>query len=884
MSSLRAGWLRLKALFRQERAEDDFSAELEAHVEFHTEDGIRAGLTRKEARRQALIRLGGAEQTRQAYRERATLPGLEILVRDVRYSLRTLARQPGITAISILSISLGVGANSTVFSMVSRFLLKPAPVGDPKTLFALYTTQDGEGCCNTFSPQRINDLREQAKSFEGVAAYYDLLPASMRGSGEPERVWGQAVSTNFFDVTALPMTAGRGFASNEDKLPVVVLSEELWRRKFYGAEDIAGRPVELSGHTYTVVGVARAPFHGVDQMLLAQFWIPMGKLKEFVPSLPPDEVRRANWLQVVARLRPGTTEKEAKAELKAIGERLSAEHPDSDAGLKFVFEPAGTLGPRNRATVEMFLSALMAVVILVLAIAGANVANLMFAQAVARQREMAIRIALGSTRASLQRRLVTESVIVGLGGGILGVALAVAATRGLAAFRVPAPVPLDLALAVDWRVVLFSFMVSVACGVLLGLGPAIAASRPAVARALKGEDPLARPGRKLSLRNVLVVGQIAMAVVLVSMTGLFLHSLERAARIDIGFNPQNLVMLSVDPRLNNYTPEKTKAFLEQLEQKARALPGVTDAVVMDVPPLSGGNRSDGYSVVGDPGSAVDSADLYMTSPGFFRTMEIPVLAGRDFNAEPTGAQAVAVVNRRFAELAFHGANPIGQAVRGPNDEVQIIGVVGDSKSRTIGEQPRAILYRSLEMGVTSDPSVMGYTLIVRTAGRLAAMPAMLRGVVKGVDPAIAIYNDETMEEHVRTAYFLPRLAATLFGVFGSLGLVLAVVGLYGVMSYSVSRRTREIGIRIALGARTGSVERLVLRQGIVLSLIAIALGWLAAWMTVKFATSFLYGIQPHDALTFAIVPPFLLVIALAASWIPARRAASVDPMQALRVE
>ena len=883
MNRLAGTWSRLISLFRRDHSEDDFREELEAHVEFHTEDGVRAGLTREVARRQALIRLGGAEQTRQAYRERATLPWLEVLVRDVRYSLRTLIRHPSVTAIAILSISLGVGANSTVFSMVSRFVLQRAPVGDPKTLFALYSTQDGDGCCNSFSPPRIDDVREQAKSFAGVAAYYDLMPASMRGGGEPERVWGQAVTTNFFDVTALPMAAGRGFAGNEDKQPVVVLSEELWKREFHGEAETAGRPVQLSGHTYTVVGVARAPFHGVDQMLLAQFWVPMGKLKEFVPGLPPEDARHASWLQVVARLRPGVTEKDAQAELAAIGGRLAAEHPETDAGLKFVFEPAGTLAPRNRSTVNMFLAALMAVVILVLAIAGANVANLMFAQAVARQREMAVRIALGSTRASLQRRLMTESVIVGLGGGILGVALALVATRGLAAFHVPAPVPLNLALAVDWRVALFSFIVSVACGVLLGWGPAIAASRPAVARALKGEDGLAKPGRRVSLRDILVVGQVAMALVLVSMTGLFLHSLERAARIQIGFDPRNLLMLSVDPRLSGYTPERTVAFLEQMQKAARELPGVVDAVVTDVPLLSGGNRSDGFSAAGDT-TKTTTADLYMVAPGFFRTLGIPLLAGRDFGNEAANAPSVAVVNRRFAELVFGGANPIGRVVNGPSGALEIVGVVGDSKSRTIGEEPRAILYRSLRRGVANDPSVMGYTLVVRTQSDPAALSVPLRRAVQGLDPAIAVYNEETMAEHVRTAYFLPRLAATLFSVFGTMGLVLAVVGLYGVMSYSVSRRTREIGIRMALGAQATTVHHMILQQGLRLVLIAVVLGWPTAWMLARLAASFLYGVEPHDELTFAGVPPLLVLIGLAACWIPARRAALTDPMQTLRTE
>jgi predicted permease len=438
----------------------------------------------------------------------------------------------------------------------------------------------------------------------------------------------------------------------------------------------------------------------------------------------------------------------------------------------------------------------------------------------------------------------------------------------------------------DWRVLVFTLVLCILSGLLLGIAPAWSASRPLLANALKGEDALARPGRRFALRNLLVVAQIAMSVVLLSITGLFLRSLQNASAINIGFRSQGLLILSVDPRIHGYTPERTAALLAQLRQRVESLPGVKSAVVTDVAPLSGGNRSDAFSVEGhaEKDKSVAFGDLYMVTPGYFETMGTPRLSGRDFGDEGSSGPKTAIVNQAFVDRLFHGANPIGQHVSGGNQTYEVIGVAGNAKSRTLGEDTRPMLYRSLVQTIADDPSMMGYTLVVQSAGNPAALSQAIRRQVYALDPAMAIYNEETMEEHVRTAFFLPHVAATLFSVFGGIGLILAAIGLYGVMSYSVSRRTREIGIRMALGAQARAVQRLILRQGLILTCIALALGWPAAWMLAKFASSFLYGIQPHDTLTFTLIPPFLTIVALFACWLPARRAAMVDPVQALRAD
>jgi predicted permease len=886
MGKLQALGKRVWATFARVDPNGEFDEELEAHVALDTERGVRNGLTREEARRQALIRLGGAEQVRNAYRERRGLPGLESLLRDLRYSARSLARHPAVTAVAILSIGLGIGANTTIFSMVSRFVLRPAPVGDPSTLLVIQTVPEGEQCCNSFPLPLVSDLRQQTRSFSGVAAYYELIPASISGGAEPERVWGQGVTPNFFRVTGIPMVLGSGFADTDDRAPLVVLSERLWKRRFNSDPGIIGKSVTLSGRAFTVSGIVPASFHSIDQILDTEFWVPLGNTVQLVPSLPPADSREYHWVDVVARLRPGVTRTEAAAELNTLAQRLALAYPKTDKGNHFVFRQAGSLPPRERETVLLFLTALSLVVLLVLAIAGANVANLLFAQAISRQREMAVRLALGATRGRLRRLVLMESVVLGLGGGAAGVLLSIWSTQALSTFRIPAPVPLDLHVGVDGRTLIYTFLISAACGLLLGLAPAWAASHPMIANALKGEVALVRIGRRIGLRSLLVVAQVAMSLVLLCVTGLFLRSVQNAASIDIGFQTRGLLLLSIDPRLNGYTPARTSAFLADLRHRVAALPGVDAAVCTDVALLTGGNRSDGFTITGHSakGDPFSNADLYVATPGYFNALGTPRLAGRDFSSETPNGPRTAIVNKAFVDVLFHGANPIGQHVDGGHWNYEIIGVVGNAKSRTVGEDTRPILYRSLDQTVADDPSLMGYTLVVHTPGDPSALVESVRRQVYAIDPAMAIYNEETMEEHVRTAFVLPRFAAMLFGVFGGIGLLLATVGLYGVMSFAVSRRTREIGIRMAMGAQPGAVKRLVVRQGMTLTVVALALGWPAAWMLAKLASSFLYGIAPHDAVTFATVPVILACAALVACWLPARRAASINPTDALRTE
>ncbi len=807
------------------------------------------------------------------------------LRQDVSYSFRRFLKAPGFVFAVIGSIALGIAANSTIFSMVSSFVLRPAPVGDPATLIAVHTTHDGDQCCNNSSWPLYQDVRDQARSFSGVAAYFELLPASMGGTGEPERSWGQAATANYFDVAQLPMRLGRGFAAGEEHAQVIVLSQRLWQRRFGADPTIIGKTIPLSGHPFTVVGVAPAGFHGLDLILDPEFWIPMGNVEMLAPSLPARDSRVNHWIDVIGRLKPGVTRTQASLELAALAQHLAKAYPDTDKGNGFLLDQAGSLPPRDRSTVLVFLGSLLVVVLLVLSIACANVANLLLARAASRQREMAVRIALGASRAQLLRQMLIESVLLALGGGLVGTLLSLWATSALAAFRVPAPVPLDISVSVDWRVLLYTFALSVGSGLLFGVPSAWIASRPALTSALRGEDALARPGRRITLRNVLVVAQISMSLVLLCITGLFLRSMQGASSIDIGFHSHDVLMMSVDPRIHGYTPQKAVQFLKQLRERMMAMPGVEFAAATDSVPLSGGHRSDAFHAEGQKSSVSDATvDMFMATPGYFETLAITRIAGRDFaNESPTGPK-VAIVNEAFAHHYFGTENAVGRQVRDGDINYEIIGVVGNIKSRTLGEDTRCVLFRSLAQSMDGDPSFLGYEMMVRYRGSPTPVAQALREQIHALDPAMAVYNAETMQEHLSKALFLPRLAGTLFGVFGFSGLLLAAIGLYGVISYSTSRRTREIGIRIALGAQVGAVQRLILRQGLVLTGLAVLIGLPSAWAAAKFSGSFLYGVQPHDAVTFTAVPIFLAGVALLAAWIPARRAARVKPQEALRYE
>ncbi len=804
------------------------------------------------------------------------------LQRDVSYAFRRLSRSPGLAFAAIISIGLGIAGNATIFSVVSTFLLRPVPVGDPITLMGLYTAQSGSCCGNNVSWLLYTDLRDQTKSFSGIAAYYPMMPASIGGYGEPERVWGELATANYFEVAQVPMTLGRGFIRDEEHASVLVLSHRLWQRRFGADAAIVGKVITLSGRPFTVVGVAPPSFRGLD-ILGSDLWVPLGNQEQLMPKVG-DRLRTNTWLEVAGRLKPGVTRGQAEAELDGLAQHLAKAYPETPKDLSFRLEQAGTLPPDQKQAVTAFLVALSVVVFLVLCIACGNITNLLLAQAYSRHREMAVRLALGATRAQLQRQMLLESLLLALGGGLFGFFLSLLGTSALSSFHLPIPVPIDLTIHVDWRVLVYSFVLSIATGLLFGVPPAWVASRPVVAMALKGEDALATPGRRWNLRSLLVTAQVATSLILLCATGLFLRSLAKASSINIGFRSRGILMMNIDPQLHGYTVQRTTQFLTDLRQRVEAIPGVASVALTDPVPLSMDGRWDDFHAEGRPKEQDTVVDLYMVTPGYFETMGIARVAGRDFANDNASAFKVAVVNEAFAQRLLHGENPIGQRVTGTGATYEIVGIVKNIKSRTLGEGLKPVLYRSLEQELGRDPDFRGISLLVRSDTNPASLEREVRLVIHSLDPAMAIFNVETMEEHLRDALFLPRLAGILFGIFGLTGLVLASVGLYGVMSYSVSRRTREIGIRLALGAPIRSIQRLIIGQGMILASISVALGLPIAFAMAKFAGSILYGVRPHDIVTFTVVPLTLIAIALLACWIPAHRVFKVDPQTALRRE
>jgi predicted permease len=876
-----------RRFFRREKSDVELQQEIELYLEEEIAENRERGLPEDEARRQAYVKFGSPRRVREEIWRQNSISVAESFLRDLRHGFRRLVKSPSTVLTVVVSLGLGIAANVLIFTAVDKLLLQKSPVGDPATLLDLYPTTDHGLGYGRFTQQMYDDFREETKSFEGVAAYNAVLPGTMGGGEEPERVWGQSTTANFFEVAELPMKLGRGFANGEDRSAVVVLSYSLWRRHFKGDGAIVGKTVLLSGRMFTVVGVTMAGFHGINRLLDAEFWVPNGEREQLAgPQLNDLDARARGQLNVIARLKAGVSRAQAQVELDAEAKRFAAAYPKEDNGLGFHVEEAGALLPSQRANFGTLLSALAVVALLVLCIACSNVANLLLARAIAQHREMAVRTALGATRFQLIRLMVLESGLLALAGGVFGVILCIVGLRDLTIVHLPLAAPVDLNLAVDLRVLLYAFLLSVGAGILCGIGPAFVASRPALPNSLKGESTLDRPGRRWSLRNVLVVVQISLCVVLLCTTGLFLRSLGKSAEVDPGFRTTGVLMLSIDPAHNGYTMEQMSLLLRRLHDGVAALPGVTSAAWTDKVPLSFYGQGGKFHETGSKLGQEDGVrtELYDVQPGYLDTMGIRWIAGRDLNHTDPNAPKQVVVNKTFVQSMFGGRSAVGHYVTSADKTYEIVGVVEDTKSTIISETNEPIVYRVLEQDIGAASPVMGFSLMVRYTGNAAELTAAIRREVHDLDPQLVIFSEKTMEEHLSDALILPKVAAVVFSIFGAAGLLLASVGLYGVMSYAVNSRTREIGIRLALGATHRGVQRLIVGQGMVLSLIALTIGLPIAMGAAKIAAKALYGIAPRDLMTFTVVPCFLAGVALVTCWLPARRAASVEPQTALRHE
>jgi predicted permease len=818
---------------------------------------------------------------------------MENLVQDIRYTIRTLLRAPGFSFVVILSIALAFAANATVFSVANGLLWGVLPVRDPGRMVMF---SEGE----SFSYPDYLDYRDQTSAIfaDGVAAHFPLIPASIGGKGEPERVWGQSVSGNFFPTLDVPMTLGRSILPEDDTAArghVVVLSSGLWRRRFGADPSILNRDVALNGQHYTVVGVAPPGFYGVDRGIVSEFWVPLAVSEEIMPDLTADgsaiDKRDNQWLMLDARLKPGVTRARAALLVNVVKKRLDdAFHKDDKTHEKVTLQQAGGLIGGSITPAFTLMAVLMIVVGLVLLVACANVANLLLARATGRQKEIAIRLAIGAGRRQLVRQLLIESFLLALAGAAVGFLLAAVSARAISSFKLPLPFPIAFDFNVDWRVALFTLGLSVITALVFGLVPALRASRPDLVGSLKdGPAGFGRASRS-RMRNTLVVVQVSLSLVLLTTAGLFLRSLGNASSIDIGFKPANLLIMSVDPKIQNYSHDKTAQFLTQLRDRVSALPGVRSVSFVGIVPLSIGAAENKFGVDPAKGRPAQNVIALVNTigAGYFQTMGIPLVRGRDFTPQDVtsnlGGQPAAIINQTMAAHLFPGQDPIGRTLRQDKATYTIIGVVRNSKSRTIGEKPSDAAYLFLNAAPEKATSFFGTTILVKTSMDPRVLESSVRQQIAALDPNMAVFNAETMQEHVDKSLLIPRISALLLGIFGAIGLTLAAIGLYGVMSYSVRRRTREIGIRMALGAKRPTVLRMILRQGLILTAIGLAIGLAIALALGRFTASVLYGTSGTDLLTFVVVSVVLVATAAVAVLVPALRAAHVEPTTALRYE
>jgi predicted permease len=812
---------------------------------------------------------------------------MQTLFQDLRYGARQLLKRPGFTLLAIISMALGIGANTAIFSLVDTVAFRPLPVKNASELQELYGTLHNGADYTLQSYLNYKDYRDRNQVFNGLIAYR-IAVASLSHNGNNERVWGTMASGNYFDVLGVPPLLGRGFLPEEDQTPkshpVVVLSYGCWQKRFASDPAIVGRSVLINNVPFTVVGVARKGFIGTDVAYAAEFWTPMMMGPVIEPGSTWLESRNSDNSFVVGRLKPGITKSQAEASLRALTLDLAKEYPKENAGRGIELIPPGLFIPDIRNGVFAFTAVLGAVGFLVLLLACVNLANLLLARATDRRKEIAIRLALGASRRRLIRQLMTESVMLSLAGGIFGVLVAAAINRIVQRVDYPIDIALVFDLRIDWRVLSFTLGLSILTGMLFSLIPALQSSKPQLVPALKDEQSMAG-FRRSRLRNALVVTQITLSLVLLISAGLIVRSLQEAQRMRPGFNPENAVAFSFDVGLQGYDETKGRALQKQALERIRALPGIEAAALVDNIPLSLNYNSTTIYLEGQPPTPQAQLPLAIpssVSPDYFRTMGIS-LRGRDFTEqEERKEDRVAIVNETFAKKFYPGQNPIGKRFNFSGSENPfwlIIGVCGDGKYNSLGEEPKAALFR---------PQLRDYSTAVSMVARTKGDPKTVLGAMqremRNLDPTLPLYGMKTLKDHMKIPLFPAKMAAGALASFGVLALVLAAVGIYGVMSYMVAGRTREIGLRMALGARTGNVRGLILRQGMTLAVIGSVIGLAIAFGATRLLKSVLYGVDAMDPTTFVGVTGLLAIVALLACWIPALRASRVDPMVALRAE
>ena len=823
---------------------------------------------------------------------------MNMLMHDLRYAVRMILKNPAFTVIVVLTLALGIGANTAIFSLVNAVLLRPLPFEDSERLVRVCRQPEDGSELEPMSYLDYLEYRDRAEVFENLAAF-SFIPLSVGVGDENQMRFGQIVTGDYFDTLGVDATLGRMLTPADDLQrgghPVAVISHGYWRRVFGGRAGAIGETVMLSGQPFTIVGVAPEGFAGAMPVMAPDMWVPMMMLGELrADSRNQLDSRSAGFLWNIARLKPGVGMAEAQASIHLTASRLKDVDPERYEGEDAVLLPADgviPMTPAIRRTALAVSALVMTMVGLVLVVACANVANLLLARATRRRREIGIRLAVGASRWRLVRQLLTESLLLALLGGAAGLVLAVWTVDGLVAAlpELPYNVSLSLNTAVDGRLLAFTTAASVLTGVLFGLLPALSATNVSVIASLRDDAAAGRFGFRRSLmRDGLVVAQVAVSLVLLAGAGLFIRSLIHAHAINPGFDHANVLAVTLDLGARDMSEGECRVFYEDLLRTTRALPGVESASIEGCPPLTMTISATNFWIEGRPYTDADderiSVAMSRVSADNLRTLGIPLLRGRDFNDRDTdAAPGVAIVNQALADRFWPGEDPLGKRISRTGSEgpyLEVIGVVRTAKYWLIGEAPRPYVYLALSQNYQPELT----SLLVRTTGDpIAAVPS-IRAVVREADPNMAAADANSLTRLIGFAMLPARLAAILFGLLGVLALLLASAGLYGVMSYSVSQRTHEIGVRVAIGAQRSDVIRLVLRRGIILTAIGLGIGLVISLVCSRVVSSLLYDISTSDPATFIGVSLILIAVALLACYIPARRATRVDPAVALRYE